>query len=138
MFGDLEPSAGLSDADEAFGLLQELAANTPEELSRQRAHFRLVIKAGVVLQPGNASQMLDFKVKGVTGDISAGGCLCVFPIPIMVGDIFRLEFNREQLDVPLTFAHCVRCRLIREDAYESGFSFFSNVCLPEAVPKGGA
>lgn len=138
MFDDLGPSAGLADADEAFGMLQELAANTPEELSRRRAHFRLIVKAEVVLQSGNASELLSFKVKGVTGDVSAGGCLCVFPIPVHVGDIYRLGFDRRQLDIPLTFARCVRCRLIREDAYEAGFAFFSSICLPETAHATGA
>ena len=77
--------------------------------------------------------MLKIKVKGVTGDISEGGCSAVFPIPTRVGDVYRLQFERKQLDLPLTFARCVRCRLIREDAYEAGFAFFSAICLPENV-----
>ncbi|MGB2986072.1 MAG: PilZ domain-containing protein [Phycisphaerae bacterium] len=136
MFDDMEPSAGLFSDDEAFGLLQELAANTPDELRRKRAHFRLSIKIGVILQPGNASEMLKLKLKGVTGDISEGGCSAVFPVPIRVGDIYRLQFDRERLDLPLTFARCVRCRLIREDAYEAGFAVFTNICLPENVSAG--
>lgn len=132
MFDDPE-HAGDFFQEEAFGILEELAANTPEELRRQRAHFRLAIKASVILQPGNASDMLKIKVKGVTGDISEGGCSAVFPIPTRVGDVYRLQFERKQLDLPLTFARCVRCRLIREDAYEAGFAFFSAICLPENV-----
>ncbi len=119
--------------DDAFDMLQELERNTPEELRRQRAHFRLAIKAGVTLQPGNASELLHLKVKGVTGDISEGGCSALLPIPPRVGDIYRLQFDRKALDLPLTFARCVRCRLVREDAFEAGFRFFSNICLPESV-----
>ena len=138
MFDEIDPAPGLFDGDQAFDLLQELAVNTPEELRRRRAHFRLAVKAGVMLQPGNASDLLKFKVKGVTGDISEGGCSAVFPIPARVGDIYRLQFDHEQLDLPLTFARCVRCRLVREDAYEAGFAFFTPICLPENVTANGA
>ena len=138
MFDDLDQPANsrgragkaVSD-DDAFDMLQELQRNTTEEIRRQRAHFRLTIKAGVTLQPGNASELLHLKVKGVTGDISAGGCSALFPIPPRVGDIYRLQFDRKMLDLPLTFAQCVRCRLVREDAFEAGFRFFSDVYLPE-------
>ncbi len=133
MFDDLNTAAGSFNNDEAFDMLQELSANTPDELRRQRTSFRLTIKTSVILQAGNASEMLTFKVKGVTGDISEGGMSAVFPIPARVGDIYRLAFDRKTLDLPLTFARCVRCRVIREDAYEAGFAFFANICLPENV-----
>lgn len=119
--------------DEAFAVLQELGRNTPDEIRRQRAHFRLAIKAAVVLQPGNGSELRSLKVKGVTGDVSEGGCSALFPLAARVGDIYRLTFDRTALDLPLTFARCVRCRLVREDAYESGFAFFTRICLPEKV-----
>jgi len=124
------------NSDEAFAVLQDLERNTPDEIRRQRAHFRLAIKAGVVLQAGNASELMSFKVKGVTGDISEGGCSILFPIPPRVGDVFRLQFDRATLDLPLTFARCVRCRLVREDAFEAGFAFFAPICLPESVMSG--
>ena len=117
--------------DAAFHMLQELEQNTPEEIRRQRTHFRLAVKARVILQPGNASQLLTLKIKGITGDISEGGCSVLFPIPPAVGDVYRLQFDRTVLDLPLTFARCVRCRLVREDAFEAGFAFFSPICLPE-------
>jgi len=137
MFDSLDSTSGSFGKDEAFEMLQELEHNTSDEIRRQRAHFRLAIKTGVVLQPGNASERLSLKLKGVTGDISEGGCSALFPIPVKVGDIYRLEFDRKTLDLPLTFARCVRCRLVREDAFESGFTFFSSIVLPETAPFEG-
>jgi c-di-GMP-binding flagellar brake protein YcgR len=133
MFGEFDDTGGAIKSDDAFDLLQDLEKNTSEEIRRQRAHFRLAIKASVTLQSGNASELLSMKVKGVTGDISAGGTSILFPIAPRVGDIYRLEFDREALDLPLTFARCVRCRLVREDAFEAGFSFFSPITLPESA-----
>jgi hypothetical protein len=133
MFDDSEELGPALSSDDAFSVLRDLERNTPEEIRRQRAHFRLAIKVTVVLQPGNASELMSFKVQGVTGDISEGGCSALFPIPIRVGDVYRLQFDRRMLDLPLTFSRCVRCRLIREDAFEAGFAFFAPICLPEEV-----
>lgn len=128
-----EPSASV---DEELELLQELESNTPDEIVRQRAWSRVQIKARIVVQSANTSELRTFKVAGVTGDISAGGCQVLLPVPLNVGDAYRIEFDREALDLPTTFARCLRCRLIREDAFETGFSFFSPVELNELVVKG--
>ncbi len=122
--------------EQAFLLLQELEKNTSDELRRQRAHFRLAIKAAVILQPGNASDLLTFKMKGTTGDVSEGGCSAMFPLPVRVGDVYRLQVDRTALSLPLLFARCVRCRLIREDAFEAGFAFFTPIALPDTVMAG--
>ncbi len=130
LFENTDPIGDALNDDNAFDLLQELERNTPDEIRRQRAHFRVAIKVHVTLQPANASQVLKFKMQGTTGDLSQGGCRILFPLPVHVGDIYRLEFDRRQLDMPLTFARCVRCHLLREDAYEAGFAFFSPIAMP--------
>jgi len=117
--------------EQAHELLKELEQNTPAQIRRQRAHFRLAVKASVVLHPGSASDVTGVKIKGATGDVSEGGCSGLFPVPVRVGDVYRLVFDRAALDLPLTFARCVRCRLVHEDAYEAGFAFFRPVTLPE-------
>jgi len=133
MFDDDDKLQPPALEEDAHSLLHELEQNTPAQIRRQRAHFRLAVKAAVLLHPGSASDVTGVKVRGATGDISAGGCSALFPVPVGVGDVYRLEFDRTALDLPLTFARCVRCRLVREDAYEAGFSFFSPVTLPESA-----
>ena len=137
IFEDTDLGPGAFDDDNAFDLLQELERNTPDEIRRQRAHFRVAVKAHVTLQPANASQMLKFKMQGTTGDLSEGGCRILFPLPVHVGDIYRLEFDRGQLDLPLTFARCVRCHLLREDAFEAGFTFFAPIAMPANLYAAG-
>ncbi len=122
------------DESLGFDLLQELEQNTPDALRRQRTHFRIALRCTVVAEPGNASELLGFRLQGVTGDISEGGCRALFPLPVRVGDVYRLTFDRQTFDQPLTFARCVRCLLIREDAFEAGFQFFAPIQLPENVP----
>jgi len=120
----------LGDEEQDFDILQELEQQVDEQIRHLRMHERLTIKAKVILQSGNSSSLLDYKVQGVMGDISEGGCRAMFPIPIIPGDIYRLELDQNEFELPLIFARCVRCKLIREDAFEAGFSYFVPIKLP--------
>ena len=124
------PLDPLSDAV-AFELLGELERNTSEEIRRRRSHFRVEVKARITIQPGNASDLAKLKTQGTTGDLSEGGCRALFPLPVRVGDVYRLSFDERRIDLPITFARCLRCRLLREDAFEVGFAFFVPIPLPE-------
>jgi hypothetical protein len=132
--GSERPDGAALEQD--IALLQELESNTSDEIIRQRAWSRIQVKARVVVQPGNTSEMRTMKVAGVTGDISSGGCQILLPIPLQVGDTYRLTFDRATLDLPMTFARCVRCRLIREDAFESGLAFFQEIELTDELVPG--
>lgn len=118
---------GLSDEDRDFGLLQDLERQTAEEIRQQRAHQRVAVKAKVILEPANSSELDGWKVQGITGDVSEGGCRAMFPRPIGVGDVFRMHFEHPEFDIPMLFARCLRCKMIREDAFEAGFRFFTQI-----------
>ena len=138
MFDDLDNLDGQLSKEEAFGLMRELEQNRSDDIRKQRAHFRIAIKARITLQSGNASELLNYKVQGTTGDMSEGGLGAIFPIAPRVGDVYRLGFNPEDIELPLTFARCVRCRLVQEGAYDSGFSFFSPIALPAGATADNA
>ena len=138
MFDDAESGPESLDQQDAFDMLAELERNTPEEIRRQRTNFRISIKARVILRPGNSSEVRRFKLQGVTGDLSAGGCGLLLPVPVTPGDIYRIEFDRRTLDLPLMFARCVRCQLFREDAFEAGFRFFKSIAMPETFQVAAA
>jgi hypothetical protein len=122
-------------SDEDYELVSELERNIPEEIRKRRLHFRYTIKVPVTLQSGNASQLLNSKVQGITRDISSGGLGAIFPVPVNVGDIYRLEFDPSDIDLPLSFARCVSCALVREGAFSSGFKFLQNIVLPKDLEK---
>lgn len=115
----------LADAD----LLAELEQSTPEAVKGARLHTRVTIRTRVYVQPGNMSERRALKVQGVTGDISAGGCQLLLPLPINVGDIYFITFDKEALGITPAYARCMRCRLVREDAFEAGFAFFTPIDL---------
>ena len=120
-------------ADDALASLADLERNECDSVKQARASTRVRIKSMVIAQPGNSGDRLKSKVQGITGDISSGGCQVLFPIPLRVGDIYWLTFDKNQLDVESVFGRCLRCRLIREDAYEAGFKFFNPIDLSGAV-----
>ncbi len=113
--------------------LADLERNRSDMVKRARSSTRVRIKSRVIAQPGNSGDRLKSKIQGVTGDISTSGCQILFPIPLRVGDIYWLTFDSTELDLDSVFARCLRCRLIREDAYEAGFKFFEPIDVSDAV-----
>lgn len=111
-------------------------SGSPEERAR-RAHARAVVRSRVSLASCNYSQRTGPPTPGVTGDVSAGGCLVLVEVPLAVGDIYQVTWDREHVDSPPVLARCVRCRYIRDDAFEAGFAFFTPLeasCLHEDEP----
>lgn len=123
------------DAD-SMEILRELEQSTPEAVKRLRAHARLTIRARVIVEPANMSDRGNWRIQGVTGDLSAGGTQILVPRPLHVGDIYLLSFDRKVVDVAPVFARCLRSRLVREDAFEAGLKFFAQIVLPETAGVG--
>lgn len=118
-------------SDDAFELLAELEQNRTDNIRGIRNQERLLIKAAVIVQPGNISDVAKFRVQGTTGDISVDGCRALLPMPLRVGDIYRLVFDKAVLDLPSVYAKCVSCRMVRQDGFEACFSFFEHVDLSD-------
>lgn len=133
MFEAFENQSASRDITDALALVEDLERNTAEEVRRQRSHTRFQIRTAVTVQPGNSSDRNRHLATGMTADISEGGGKVLLPEPCGVGDIYLLTFNREEIDLPVTFARCVRCSLIREGAFEVGFRFFAPIELPVSL-----
>jgi c-di-GMP-binding flagellar brake protein YcgR len=116
-------------AKEALDAMAEIERSTPQQIKTMRSSARIALRAKVTAQPANSSQRNSFQTHGVLGDISRGGCLILFSDPLAVGDVYRLSFDRSVLDLESQFARCLRCRLVRENAFEAGFSFFQPMDL---------
>lgn len=114
-----------SDAD----LVREIERQTQREIAKLRKHERRARNVRVDLWPGNSSAANDVHLVGRTNDISEGGCAAIFPAAVLPGDIFRLGFDSEVVDIPLVFARALRCRMLNEGSFEVGFRFFNQVRL---------
>ncbi|MFI4893003.1 MAG: PilZ domain-containing protein [Phycisphaerales bacterium JB058] len=113
-------------------LLTELEQQTPEAIKRMRSSERHEVQSAVKIHPANASDFAKPTFEGVTGDVSPGGCRIMSSVPLQVGDVYKLEIEKGELDLPILYARCLRCRLVREDAFETGFAFFTTIKLDEA------
>jgi hypothetical protein len=133
---DLSVQSDTFQQEEALASLADLEQNTSEAIIKSRGNTRLRVKSKVIAQPGNSGDRRKIKMQGITGDISSGGCQILFPVPLRVGDIYWLTYDKADLKLDSMFARCLRCRLIREDAYEAGFKFFELLDLSDAIPAG--
>jgi len=97
----------------------------------QVARGRKLVELRVVVRPANASEHARFRLQGISADLSRGGCRLILPLPVGVGDVFRLEFASPAAPIPPAFARCLRCRLVREQVFEAGFQFLTPVDLPQ-------
>lgn len=123
--GNLVPTGGALDA----AAFRELQKQNVDEIQGLRAHERIETRLTVVLQPADSRKIGQYELRGYTEDVSKGGCKATFPMPPAVGDVVRIRFD-PPMGIPLVFARCLRCRLVREDAFEAGFRFFTEIRLP--------
>ena len=108
--------------------IEDLAKNTKENVeSQRRGNDRMKLNAPAELVPGNVSGRDGRTYTGNCRDISNRGCRLVLTQPLIVGDIYLLEVESEELDLDPSFSRCVRCHMIREDAFEVGMNFLSPV-----------
>ena len=120
---------------DALESLSQLEQNTSEAVIRQRSSERISIRTKVWISPGNASQRDQYRIEGLTGDISAGGCLVLAGRPGLAGDIYWLSFAEDQVNIGSLLARCLRCRMVREDTFELGFRFFEPVEFSDGVEE---
>jgi len=116
-----------------FELMMDLERQKMDEIRKMRSHERVEVQVDIEVRPGNASDHAIAPIRATTNDVSAGGCAMISPVPLGVGDIYQLRFDRQKLDVPVVFARALRCRLLRENAFEIGLAFFTEISLGSAT-----
>ncbi len=105
-----------------------------EDLEQRKRSERVTGIFKVRIRSGNASQRAKRpEIVAICQDISETGCRILSTTPLWVGDVYNIHF---ELNLPHAFARCVRCRLLREDAFECAFSFFSPLAMPGEQATG--
>jgi hypothetical protein len=121
------------EAADSIAALAQLEQNKESSEGYRRTHERTTTRVKISIQPGSSSQRHRLKVHGVTADISRGGCRALFSAPVAVGDVFWMVFDQEAINIDPVFARCVRCAMVREDTFDTGFSFFTEVDIAAAL-----
>lgn len=82
---------------------------------------------GVRIEAGNSSDRDQAAIEGRCRDVSTTGCGVVSNHAPRVGDVYLLEFDKtNQVVAPSVYGRCVRCHMLSENAFESGFAFFAD------------
>lgn len=119
-----------SSNSESLEALLELQRRDASQGPQNRAE-RFGVECKLTIEAGNSSQRAGNRCEAVCNDLSVSGCRLITTVPLQVGDIYRLSFEKT-LNLPSAFARCVRCRLLREDAFETGLQFFNEISLPQS------
>lgn len=128
MFAELDRTKQSAEDQLDADLVGEIARNTPSNIAALRKHERVMVRGGMEILPGDLTRV-ENPDRGSAVDVSAGGCMGVFARPPLVGNVYRVRISSSELDLPMTYAKCVRVRLLRDDAFEAGFAFFAPVEL---------
>ena len=130
---DLDIGGETIEAADSIAALAQLEQNKESSESFRRTHERVTTRVNLSIQPANSSERQRLRINGVTADLSRGGCRALFSAPVAVGDVYWVVFDTEAINIDPVFARCVRCRLVREDTFDAGFSFFSEVDFDATV-----
>jgi len=122
------PQGGTATPEGLLSAIEDLAKNTKENVeSSRRGNDRMTLNSPVELVPGNVSGRDGRKYDGNCRDVSNRGCRLILTQPLVVGDIYLLTIENQELSLDPSFGRCVRCHMIREDAFEVGLNFLSPV-----------
>ena len=103
------------DPEAAYQLFEELQLNQPAQVLENKSDEESAIRIAVKIAPGNASEREGPPDTAVTSKIGKLHVVIACEFPLLVGDVYRLEFERERLDIGPVYAICRRCRMLHED-----------------------
>lgn len=135
-FSDYRDTRSTDELD--LDLLEDLEHQTLDNVARLRTHERISLRIKILLSPGNLSELVAAPLEGFTKDLSQGGCAAVFPVAPRVGDLYRVQLVDEQRSLPQVIARCRRCAMIRDDAFQCGFEFISQLAVEELLDQDGS
>ncbi|MCB9892654.1 MAG: hypothetical protein H6832_03000 [Planctomycetes bacterium] len=125
--------AGLraSDPEQTITLVEELELNRPEEIRNASEDGKSRIKASATIRPANVSERSREALDGTTGEIQRRGVSVLLRDPLLVGDLYRISFDRDALDVAPVLSICDRCTMLNETAFEVHLRFLHEIALHE-------
>lgn len=124
-----ERTPSLPTDDLLDDLLQAAGVESAESDERQRS--RSVDKSAVTIDSASPAHRGLNPIAGHLRDAGRGGVGTLSTRPPAVGDVYLLTIPDSPFNTEQIFARCMHCRLIREDAFESGFAFFAPAALRE-------
>ncbi len=99
-----------------------------DRMDKRKQSQRFAEHLAVQLRPSSSSQRWAEFLEGTCKNLSQTGCGVITTNAPRVGDLYRFELT-QQPEHPLHTVHarCVRCQMLDEDAFESGFCFLAKL-----------
>ena len=119
---------------EMLELVEELQLSEETEVANVRVRDAVPVRAAVEIAPGNASDRRIGKVVGETREISRENLRLCSASPLPVGDVFVIQFDRDAVPLPESFALVHACRMVSPSLFESELRFFAPVYV-ERLPR---
>jgi hypothetical protein len=100
-----------------------------------RDQLTLRTHARVFVRPANAVDRGQPPVPLQASELSPCDVLGIAELPVMVGSVYHLEFDRTAADVPATLATLIRCTMLGDASFELRFRFLQRVELPRTATR---
>ena len=123
---------GQLDSNELYHVVEEFRLSSPAEVRKVRQPGSLFGQAGITVQPADIGARDSMTIKGVSRELASERLLCTCDLPVPVGSIFYLSFDRSVVDVDSVLGVCDRCIMLGPTAFEVGFRFVQDMELPES------
>lgn len=117
-------------------LLDDLAVRRRTDIAKVRELTAIRRKAALTIRPANVGDRASFAASGATIELRRQAATCMFPVPVAVGDVFHVEFARDDLDLPTAFAICERCAMLGDTSFEVLLRFVQEIALPDDTAAG--
>lgn len=128
MFGnneDIKP-------EEAFKLLEELQLNQPSTVIESKESGEAGVTIGLTIETGNASQKTTTALEGVSSKLSKLQVVLLANEPLLVGDVYRVEFDASMLNAGKVYALCRRCQMLNDEQFQISLRFLTPLDLSAA------
>lgn len=129
MTRDFENDAELGD-EQISDLLDDIEIRCSADLAAARGMTTVRRKVAVEVRPGNASDRGAVVARVDTTEIRSRSITTMADVPVMVGDVLHLTFDRNALDVVPVLAVCDRCTMLGDASFEVRFQFVHEIALP--------
>ncbi|MCA8949638.1 MAG: hypothetical protein KDE27_09060 [Planctomycetes bacterium] len=116
-------------------LLDDLEIRCAADVTAARDMATVRRRVRVEVRPGNASERVGPPNSGDTTELRSQVVTAVTPLPVMVGDVCHVTFDRDQLDLAPELAICDRCTMLGDSQFEVRLKFVREIALPSHLAK---
>ena len=126
---DFDNASGFDTGETNDELLDELELRCQTNVAAVRESTSQHARVRIDVRAGNACERHGLLTELRTSQMNSSAVVGIAAMPLMVGSVFHLTFERGQLDLPATLAVCDRCVMLGDDSFELRLRFATPIDL---------